>query len=156
MNFSKLGRRLIRSDWFLACLITVLIGAAVAGGLLWWMVNSRSNAKLEAQALVGEHVIVNGKWFMFAGYSELYTADGKTIQVPTNTVYGSRIADYFLGLKAVPKMNYRIRVAYMEQPQNIWPDNSYTRDYMAGAYLNINEVDEREKPIASEPLASNQ
>lgn len=156
MNFTTVRKRLADSEWFYPCFFTGLIMAVLMGSLLWWMVSRRSNAKLEAQTLVGEHVIVNAKISLFAGYGELYTADGKTIEVPTNTTYGSRMADYWLGLKPVPKMGFRVRVAYTGQPQNIWPDESNTRDYMAGAYLDITEVDEREKPIASEPVASNQ
>lgn len=156
MNFIRLRKSLADSEWFYQFLVIGLVIAVLMGGLLWWMVSRRSNAKLDAQALVGEHVIVDAKISLFAGYGELYTADGKTIQVPTNTTYGSRMADYWLGLKPVPKMNFRVRVAYTEQPQNIWPDETSTKDYMAGAYLQITEVDAREKPIASEPVASNQ
>lgn len=156
MNVITVRKRLADSEWFYPCLFTGLIMAVLMGSLLWWIVSRPGRAKLEAQALVGEHVIVNGKWFLILGYCELYTADGKTIEVPTNTVYGSRFADYFLGFKPAPKLNYRVRVAYTEQPQNIWPDTSKTKDYMAGAYLEITEVDDRDKPIASEPVASNQ
>lgn len=155
MKFTKVRKALAASEGLKELLFVGLGMAVLIGAVVGWMAVRRSNAKLEAQGLVGEHTIVNGKWFIFAGYSELYTADGKTIEVPTNTAYGSKFADYFLG-KPAPEGNFKVRLAYTEEPQNIWPDSSVTKDYMAGAYLQITEVDERDKPIANEPVASNQ
>lgn len=115
----------------------------------------RHTAITRAKTLTGKHTFVNAKWFMFQNRIELFEknqTEGQGTSVPTNSEFGSKLMGEFIkpwtSENADPKLQLPITVdiSFSPEAQNVWPKDSYTRDYIEGAYLHFH--------IASAPPSS--